>query len=53
VSFDDVAVVAPPALRHRLIVNFEAEAEGVTTDIVLDKIMAGVPFDADAAKVSS
>jgi MoxR-like ATPase len=53
VSFDDVALVAPPALRHRLIVNFEAEAEGVTTDIVLDKIMAGVPFDADAAKVSS
>ena len=53
VSFDDVAVVAPPALRHRLIVNFEAEAEGVTTDIVLDKIMADVPFDADAAKVSS
>ena len=53
VSFDDVAVVAPPALRHRLIVNFEAEAEGVTTDIVLDKIMASVPFDADAAKVSS
>ena len=52
VSFDDVAVVAPPALRHRLIVNFEAEAEGVTTDIVLDKIMADVPFDADAAKVS-
>ena len=53
VSFDDVAVVATPALRHRLIVNFEAEAEGVTTDIVLDKIMADVPFDADAAKVSS
>jgi len=53
VSFDDVAVVATPALRHRLIVNFEAEAEGVTTDIVLGKIMADVPFDADAAKVSS
>ena len=52
VSFDDVAVVATPALRHRLIVNFEAEAEGVTTDIVLDKIMADVPFDADVAKVS-
>ena len=53
VSFDDVAVVATPALRHRLIVNFEAEAEGVTTDIVLGKIMADVPFDADSAKVSS
>ena len=53
VSFDDVAVVALPALRHRLIVNFEAEAEGVTTDLVLQKIMAGVPRDAVAASVST
>jgi len=52
VSFDDVAAVAPPALRHRLIVNFEAEAEGVTTDLVLEKIMAGVPRDAITASVS-
>ena len=53
VSFDDVAEVALPALRHRLIVNFEAEAEGVTTDLVLQKIMAGVPRDAIAASVST
>ncbi len=53
VSFDDVAEVALPALRHRLIVNFEAEAEGVTTDLVLQKIMAGVPRDAVAAAVST
>jgi len=53
VSFDDVAEVALPALRHRLIVNFEAEAEGVTTDLVLDKIMAEVPRDAVAASVSA
>jgi len=53
VSFDDVAEVALPALRHRLIVNFEAEAEGVTTDLVLHKIMAGVPRDAVAASVST
>ena len=52
VSFDDVAEVALPALRHRLIVTFEAEAEGVTTDLVLQKIMAGVPRDAVAASVS-
>ena len=52
VSFDDVAAVAPPALRHRLIVNFEAEAEGVTTDLVLEKIMAGVPRDAIDASFS-
>ncbi|MEY8263346.1 MAG: MoxR family ATPase, partial [Bermanella sp.] len=53
VSFDDVAGVALPALRHRLIVNFEAEAEGVTPDLVLQKIMAGVPRDAVAASVST
>ena len=53
VSFDDVAEGALPALRHRLIVNFEAEAEGVTTDLVLQKIMAGVPRDAVAASVST
>lgn len=53
VSFDDVAEVALPALRHRLIVNFEAEAEGVTTDLVLQKIMAGLPRDAVAASVST
>ena len=53
VSFDDIAAVAAPALRHRLIVNFEAEAEGITTDHVLEKILAGVPRDSEAAKVSA
>jgi len=43
VSFDDVGAVALHALRHRLILNFEAEAEGITTDFVLDKILADVP----------
>jgi len=36
-----------------LIVNFEAEAEDVTPDLVLQKIMAGVPRDAVAASVST
>ena len=49
VSFDDIAAVAFPALRHRLIVNFEAEAEGITTDDVLDKILSDVPRDSKAA----
>ena len=53
VSFDDVEEVVLPALRHRLIVNFEAEAEGVTTDLVLQKIMDEVPRDALAASVST
>ena len=53
VSFDDIAAVAVPALRHRLIVNFEAEAEGITTDHVLKKILADVPRDSETAKVSA
>jgi MoxR-like ATPase len=46
VSFDDVAVAALPALRHRLIVNFEAEAEGITTDHVIAQVLRDVPRDA-------
>lgn len=49
VSFDDIGAVAFPALRHRLIVNFEAEAEGITTDDVLDKILSDVPRDSKAS----
>jgi len=49
VSFDDIAAVAFPALRHRLIVNFEAETEGITTDDVLDKILSDVPRDSKAS----
>ena len=49
VSFDDIVAVTFPALRHRLIVNFEAEAEGITTDDVLNKILSDVPQDSKAA----
>ncbi len=43
VSFDDLQAVALPALRHRLILNFEAEAEGVTTDQILTQVLKEVP----------
>ncbi len=43
VAFEDVAAVALPALRHRLILNFEGEAEGLSTDRVLDDLLARVP----------
>ncbi len=46
VSFDDIEAVATPALRHRLILNFEAEAEGITTDQVISQILKDVPRDA-------
>jgi MoxR-like ATPase len=48
VSFDDIQAVAAAALRHRLILNFEAEAEGVTTDHVIAQVLRDVPRDATA-----
>ena len=51
VSFEDVEAAARPALRHRLILNFEAEAEGITTDQVIEQILKDVPRDAAAVKV--
>jgi MoxR-like ATPase len=42
VSFDDVAAVAPAALRHRLLLNFEGQAEGVTTDQVIADLLESV-----------
>jgi MoxR-like ATPase len=47
-SFDDIQAVVAPALRHRLILNFEAEAEGITTDHVIEQILKDVPRDAAA-----
>ncbi len=42
-SSDDVRAVALPALRHRVLLNFEGEAEGMKTDQVLDAILKGIP----------
>jgi MoxR-like ATPase len=39
VSTDDIRYVAKPALRHRLILNFEGEAEGVDPDTIIDSIL--------------
>jgi MoxR-like ATPase len=46
VAFDDIRAVAPPALRHRMILNFEAEAGGTTTDDVLSSLVEEVPESA-------
>src|SRR5712675_856428 len=45
VSFDDIEAVALAAMRHRLILNFEAEAEGITTDHIVTQIIQDVPRD--------
>jgi MoxR-like ATPase len=52
VSFEDIEAVIAPALRHRLILNFEAEAEGITTDHIVAQILKDVPRDAVALAAS-
>ncbi|MEZ5284573.1 MAG: MoxR family ATPase [Vicinamibacterales bacterium] len=42
VSLEDVAAVAPPVLRHRVLVNFEAEAEGVDAEAVVGRLLEAV-----------
>lgn len=39
VSFSDVKSVARPSLRHRIILNFEGQAEGIRTDDIIDQIL--------------
>jgi MoxR-like ATPase len=46
VAFDDIKSVALPALRHRVLLNFEAEAEGRTADEVVQNIVDTLVLDA-------
>ena len=39
VSIDDIKALAVPALRHRVILNFEGEAEGVDTDTLISRVV--------------
>jgi MoxR-like ATPase len=45
VSPDDIRAVALPALRHRVLLNFEGEAEQVDTDVLVNELIAGVAVD--------
>jgi MoxR-like ATPase len=43
VSFDDIKIMAHPVMRHRVLVNFRAESEGVSTDSIIDELLNRVP----------
>jgi MoxR-like ATPase len=43
VAFEDVQAVVPAALRHRLLLNFEGQAEGILPDDVIMELLATVP----------
>jgi MoxR-like ATPase len=53
VSTDDIREVAFPVLRHRLVTTFNADAEGVTTDSIIHRLIQTVPLPQEqkAAKV--
>jgi MoxR-like ATPase len=44
VSFEDIRALAHPVLRHRIITNFHAQSEGVTTDAIVDRLLESVPL---------
>jgi MoxR-like ATPase len=46
VSTEDIRAVALPALRHRVLLNFEGEAEQVNPDTIVGELLAGLPIDA-------
>jgi len=48
-SVDDMKEVAHSVLRHRIILNFDAHADGITPDSILDTIMSGVTVQKSAA----
>jgi MoxR-like ATPase len=43
-SFDDVRALARPVLRHRVLVNFTAQSEKVTTDSLIGRLLESVPL---------
>jgi MoxR-like ATPase len=55
VTTEDIKEVAYPVLRHRLVTTFNADAEGVTTDDVIGRLIKAVPLPQEeaAAKIRS
>jgi len=43
VTYDDIRALAHPVLRHRVLTNFRAESEGITSDAIVDDLLSAVP----------
>jgi MoxR-like ATPase len=43
VTFEDIRALAHPVLRHRVLTNFHAQSEGVTSDVLVDRLLEAVP----------
>src|SRR6185436_3835011 len=53
VGTDDVRAIAKPVLRHRMFTNFNADAEGITPDKVIERLIEAVPEPGGADHKSS
>jgi MoxR-like ATPase len=47
VALEDIRALAKPVLRHRLVVNFAAESDGITTDHIVDRLLEVTPTHED------
>ena len=47
VSTEDIAALAKPVLRHRVVVNFAAQSDGVSSDDIIDKLLEATPTKED------
>ena len=47
VQVEDIQALAKPVLRHRMVVNFAAESDGVTSDDVIDRLIDATPTTED------
>jgi MoxR-like ATPase len=50
---EDIRAVAKPVLRHRIITNFNAEAEGIKPDDIIDRLIKEVPVPSETGQVRS
>jgi MoxR-like ATPase len=44
VNYDDIRALAHPVMRHRVLTNFHAQSEGVTSDTLIDRLLEAVPM---------
>ncbi len=51
VTTEDIRAVAPPVLRHRIMTTFHADADGITTDDVIKKLLDTIPATAESRRV--
>ena len=47
VSTEDIQALAQPVLRHRIVVNFAAESDGITSDDVIQQLIEATPTKED------